>query len=84
MHTHAHTDTHIHEYTIPPVCAHGGGDRSVSEHNVLLTNREINKGKNVILFNKLEADLVFYHLRQAVQEGYSTEVRFFLTCHVEI
>ncbi len=40
--------------------------------------------ENVILFNKLEADLIFYHFRQAVQEGYITEVRFFLPCHVEI
>lgn len=40
--------------------------------------------ETVILFNKLEADLVFYHFRQALQEGYITEVRFFLPCHVEI
>ncbi len=40
--------------------------------------------KNVILFNEVEADLIFYAFRQAVQEGYITEVRFFLPCHVEI
>ena len=40
--------------------------------------------ENVILLNKLEADLIFYHLRQAVRKGYITQVRFFLTRHVEI
>lgn len=40
--------------------------------------------ENAILFNKLEAGPIFYHFRQAVQEGYITEVRFFLPCHVEI
>lgn len=47
-------------------------------------SREINKRENVILFNKPEADEALHHLRQAVQEGYITTVRFFLTCHVEI
>lgn len=39
---------------------------------------------NVILFNKLDADMILYHFRQAVQEGYITEAVFFLPCHVEI
>lgn len=40
--------------------------------------------ENVMLFNKIEADPIFYHLRQAVREGYIAVARFFLTCHVEI
>lgn len=54
------------------------------ERNVLQISREINKRENVILFNKPEADEALHHPRQAVQEGYITALRFFLTCHVEI
>lgn len=100
IHTHISTQSprrYSEEYTQRrarhKVCVHAGRfvlninlleETGLSEGVMFYRLTEKLTKENVILFNKLEADLIFYHFRQAVQEGYITEVRFFLPCHVEI
>lgn len=78
---------YIEEYTLPLACVTFYAlleEADLSEGIMFYRLTEKLTKENVILFNKPEADLILYHFRHAVQEGYITEVRLFLPCHVEI